>query len=248
MGWGRILSIMLMLASGAAAAQAPWPTQQQPRQQQQAAWPAQQQPQQQQQAAWPAQQPQQQSSWPSQQQQSPAQSAWPSQQAGAAPGAPMMAPGGGMPAGGGMPPGGGMMSPMGQGGGQMPPCFAEFAKLRGDVEKYGPLVRTAQEQHVAREELCKLFSSMSAASIKWTKFTATKAKECGIPPDAVKQIKGQDDHIAMIKKQVCSGGGGPAAPSLAEALGTDKLPLDESEKKQVKRGGVLDSLTGAPIR
>jgi hypothetical protein len=251
MGWGRILSITLVLGSGSAAAQAPWPTQQQPQQQQQQAWPAQQQSQGQQgQKAWPGQQPQQQqqASWPSQQQQAPAQGAWPAQQA-AMPAAPMMPPGGGMAPGGGAPHGAGMMSPMGPGGGQAPPCFTEFTKLRTEVEKHGAAAKAANEQHVAREELCKVFTNLSSSMTKWARFTAAKAKECGIPPDAVKQIKGQDEHLVKLQKTVCSGGG-PAAPSLAEALGTDKLPLDdiENEKKKVKRGGVLDSLTGAPIR
>src|SRR5207342_2977417 len=58
MGWGRILTVMVVSFAGGAAAQTPWPTQQQP-QQQQAPWPAQQQSKPQGQAAWPAQQPQQ---------------------------------------------------------------------------------------------------------------------------------------------------------------------------------------------
>ena len=55
---GRILTVMVVSFAGGAAAQTPWPTQQQP-QQQQAPWPAQQQSKPQGQAAWPAQQPQQ---------------------------------------------------------------------------------------------------------------------------------------------------------------------------------------------
>jgi hypothetical protein len=261
MGWGRILSIMLVLASGGAAAQAPWPAQQQQPQQQPAQWPSQQPPAQQQPSwpaqqsqgqqkpqggqAWPSQQPQRQANWPAQQQ-PPAQQAWPAQQA-AMPAAPM-GPGGGMAPGGGMmPPGGGGM--MGPGGGGEPPCVAEFHKLRGEFEKRAVAAKSAHEQKQppTREEFCTLISAASAASAKWAKYTVAQGKSCGIPADAVKQIKGQDDYMAKLKKQVCSSGG-PAAPSLAEALGTDKLPLDEGEKKQIKRGGVLDSLTGAPIQ
>jgi hypothetical protein len=234
MGWGRILPVMVILSASGAAAQTPWPTQQQS-QQQQAPWPAQQQsqPQPQGQAAWPAQQPQQSQGTP----------AWPQHHQAAAPGAPMGAPA--------MSPVPGMMSPMGApGGGQPPPCFAEFTKLRTDVEKHGAAAKAANERHVQREEFCKLITALSAASNRWFKFTVAKAKECGIPSDAVTQIKGQDEHLAGLKKQVCSAGpAGPgAAPSLAEALGTDKMPLDDNEKTNVKRGGVLDSLTGAPIR
>jgi hypothetical protein len=233
MGWGRILPVIVVLSAGSAAAQTPWPAQQQSQpQQQQAPWPVQQQQSQPQgQAAWPAQQPQ----------QSQGQAAWPSQHQASMPGAPMSP----MAA-----PGAGTMSPTGAAGGQPPPCFQEFLKLRTEVEKRGAAAKAGNERHVQREELCKLVSALSAASATWTKYTATKAKECGIPADAVAQIKGQDEHLAGLKKQICSAAatGPAAAPSLAEALGTDKMPLDENDKTTVKRGGVLDSLTGAPIR
>src|SRR5215471_3898913 len=116
MGWGRILPVVLVLVASSAAAQTPWPTQQQP-QQQQAPWPAQQ-SQPQGQTAWPAQQPQQLHAAP----------AWPQHQA-AAPTGPMTATAGPAMA----PPGGGMMSPMGTaGGGKPPPCSAVLNKLHSE--------------------------------------------------------------------------------------------------------------------
>jgi len=230
MGWGRILPVMVVVAwASAAAAQTPWPSQQ-PQQQQQA-WPGQ--PQQQKEAAWPSQ---------SQPQQPPQQhpAAWPAHSAAAPGGAPPMMPPGGMSSGG--------MSPMG--GQRPPPCFEEFVKLRGDFEKRAQATKAGSERKVQREEFCKLVTTLAAASSKWTKFTVAKASSCGIPGDAVTQIKAQDEHIGKLKEQVCNAGAQQAGapPSLAEALGTDRLPLDESEKSSVKRGGVLDSLTGTPIR
>jgi hypothetical protein len=232
MGWGRILPVVGVLWGSAAAAQAPWPAQQ-PQQQQQAPWPGAPQQQQQKQAAWPAPQQQQ----PQQQPQHPA--AWPSQSAPPAGAPPLMAPAPGMMGGPG-------------GGGQPPPCFEEFTKLRGEVEKRGAAAKVANEKHAAREEFCKVVAALANASNKWAKFTAAKASSCGIPSEAVTQIKAQDEHLAKLKEQVCNAAAAPAGPggppSLSEALGTDKLPLDDSEKATVKRGGVLDSLTGTPIR
>jgi len=163
-------------------------------------------------------------------------------------GAPMMSPGMGAP---GMSMGGpGMGGPGmgGGGGGQPPPCLTEFLKLRGEVEKRGAAAKAGNEQHVQREEFCKLITALATASNKWTHYSVTKAKECGIPGEAVASIKAQDEHLTGLRKQVCSGGGPAAAPSLAEALGTDKMSLDDNEKAAVKRGGVLDSLTGAPTK
>jgi hypothetical protein len=236
MGWGRVLPVMMVVWATGAAAQAPWPSQQPQQQQQPAAWPGQQSQ---------GQQSQGQQAWPGQKQaaQEPAQpqAAWPSpQQPNAGPVAPMMGMGGGG--------GGGMMSPMGGspgGGGQAPPCFAEFTKLRGEFEKTGAAAKAANEKHVAREEFCKVITALSGASNRWTRYTVAKAAGCGIPAEAVKQIKAQDEHLATLKKNICSAGPvASAAPSLSEALGTDRVQLDEGEKTTIKRGGVLDSLTG----
>ena len=171
MGWGRILTVMVVSFAGGAAAQTPWPTQQQP-QQQQAPWPAQQQSKPQGQAAWPAQQPQ----------QSQGQSAWPQQHQAAAPGAPMTPMG--VP---GMSPGPGMMSPTGPPGGQqVPPCAAVLNKLHSEAEKRGAEAKAAQARHATREELCKLVTNLVAAEGKFTKTAEQEATNCRIPPDAVK--------------------------------------------------------------
>jgi hypothetical protein len=236
MGWGRIVPVVLVLVASSAAAQAPWPTQQQP-QQQQAPWPAQQ-SQPQGQAAWPAQQqsqPQGQAAWPAQQpQQSHAATAWPQHQA-AAPSAPMT------------PMGGGMMSPIG-GGGQVPPCAAVLNKLHAEAEKRGAEAKAGQEKRVPREELCKLVTNLVAAEGKFTKAAEQEATNCRIPPEAIKQMKAGHENLVKVRTALCTAAPGAGPPSLAEALGTDRMPLDETEKTNVKRGGVLDSLTGAPIR
>jgi hypothetical protein len=233
MGWGRILTVMVVSFAGGAAAQTPWPTQQQQQpQQQQAPWPAQQQSKPQGQAAWPAQQPQ----------QSQGQSAWPQQHQAAAPGAPMTPMG--AP---GMSPGPGMMSPMG-GGQQVPPCAAVLNKLHSEAEKRGAEAKAAQARHATREELCKLVTNLVAAEGKFTKTAEQEATNCRIPPDAVKNMKAGHENLVKVRESLCTAAPGAGPPSLAEALGTDKMPLDENEKTNVKRGGVLDSLTGVPIR
>jgi len=245
MGWGRFLPVVVVAWASAAAAQAPWPTQSQ----QQAPWPGQQpqassQQQPQGQAAWPAQQqqPQGQGAWPAQQQQPQAQHAWPSHQAAAAapaaPMTPMMTPGVGAAPG--------MGSPMGRG--QAPPCAAVLTKLHAEAEKRGAEAKAAQQRKVSREEFCKIVTNLVAAEGKFTKTAEQEATNCGIPPEALKQMKAGHEHLLKVKENVCSAGPAAAPPSLSEALGTDRLPLDESEKTLVKRGGVLDSMIGPPAR
>jgi hypothetical protein len=136
------------------------------------------------------------------------------------------------------------------GGGQAPPCFEEFSKLRTEVEKRGVAAKGASERHAPREEFCKVITALAVAAEKWAKYTESKAKGCGIPGDAITQIKAQSEHLGKIKTQICNAGPSPAAgpPSLSEALGTDRAPLDDGNKATAKRGGVLDSMTGAPTR
>jgi hypothetical protein len=91
---------------------------------------------------------------------------------------------------------------------------AEFANLRSGVVEHAAAAKAGSERHVQREELCRLISVLSAASTTWTKYTITKAKQCGIPAEAVAQIKGQDEHLAGLKKQICSGGAAGQKPTL----------------------------------
>ena len=155
-----------------------------------------------------------------------------------APGAPM----GGGPMGGG-PMGGAQM-------GGAPPagipqeCVAQFNAHREEVQKRGIAAKAAGEKKVSREEMCKVVTSYATAEAKWVKYTQDNQARCGIPKDAVDQIKGVHAKTAEIRKQICSAaaqGGAPAAPSLSDALGTTRLPA-ETEKR--KPGGTMDTLTG----
>ena len=142
-----------------------------------------------------------------------------------------------------------MMSPMGPPGGQqVPPCAAVLNKLHSEAEKRGAEAKAAQARHATREELCKLVTNLVAAEGKFTKTAEQEATNCRIPPDAVKQMKAGHENLVKVRESLCTAAPGAGPPSLAEALGTDKMPLDENEKTNVKRGGVLDSLTGVPIR
>jgi len=155
-----------------------------------------------------------------------------------APGAPM----GGGPMGGG-PMGGAQM-------GGAPPagtsqeCVAQFSAHREEVQKRGSAARAGGDKKVTREEMCKLVTSYATAEAKWVKYTVDNQTRCGIPKDAVDQIKGVHAKTAEIRKQICAAGaqgGPPAAPSLSDALGTTRLPA-ETEKR--KAGGTMDTLTG----
>jgi hypothetical protein len=188
---------------------------------------------------WPTDPPQRapaQAPWPSAApQQAPAQTPWP---AAAQPSQPMA-----MPAPSGPMMGGGMM-----GGGPtaaQQACIQEFGKFREEVEKRAMAAKAGSEKKVPREEMCTLVTAYSAAETKWIKFSEDNMTKCGIPKEAVNQIKGVHVHTADARKKICASGpqaGAPAAPSLSDALGTSRLPASAAEKP--KAGGMLDTLTG----
>lgn len=214
---GALAFAVVLLAASAVAARAqmaPWPDA--PRPQPQAApWPASPQP------APP------QAGWPGSPQPAPQQGGWPAspQPAMGAPSAPM-------------------------GAGPTPEqvdCMREFQVFRQEVEKRGLAAKAAGESHKAsREEMCKLVTLYSGAEAKWIKYSADNMSKCGIPKEIVDQIKKAHAHTDDARTKICAAGpagGGGGAPSLSDALGTSRLPSQETERRKAGTG-TLDTLTG----
>jgi hypothetical protein len=132
---------------------------------------------------------------------------------------------------------------------QLPPCYNEFMPLRQEAEKRAGLIRDAAERKSPREEVCKLFGSFAISESKLIKFLETHQASCGIPPDAVKQMKTNHDRTLKTRRQVCSASASnaapPAQPGLSDALGVTRVPTPDS----ISKGrGTWDTLSGNPIR
>ena len=132
-------------------------------------------------------------------------------------------------------------------GAQPPPVCLQFQPIRDQAEKDGTAIKTASDRKASREEICALFNKFVASESKMVNFLVANSKVCGVPPDAIKHVRGQHAKSQQIRKQVCSAGGGgggaPAAPSLSDALGGPALP---DEKPKPGRG-TFDTLTGSPL-
>ncbi|MBO0757692.1 MAG: hypothetical protein J2P54_17725 [Bradyrhizobiaceae bacterium] len=128
--------------------------------------------------------------------------------------------------------------------GNAPPCIAEFTRLRDVVQKTGLAAKAGHDKNASREEMCKLIEAFSAAEDKWVKYTETNAAGCGIPADAVKQIKANHEHSLLIRKQVCAAGPAPGAvaPTLSDALGTNAPSIEAKKSKSS-----FETLTGNPL-
>jgi hypothetical protein len=171
--------------------------------------------------------------WPTDPPGAGASAPWPGER-----GSPMPAPG---------------MSPMGAppqaspfgGGGNVPPCMAEFGKLRDDVEKKGQAAKAAGQRKATREEMCKYITTYSAAELKWVKYTESNVQTCGIPVQIVQQLKQVHSNTEQTKEKICAAAPAAAPPSLHDALGTDRLPTPDTTKSG---SGTLDTLTGSALR
>jgi hypothetical protein len=132
----------------------------------------------------------------------------------------------------------------GGGGGGAPPCVAEFAKLRDDVQKRGLAAKAAGEHKVSREEMCKHIMAYSAAELKWVKYTEANVQTCGIPAEVVQQLKQVHTNTEQTKEKICTAAPAAPPPSLSDALGTSRLPTPDTKKSA---GGTLDTLTGSAL-
>ena len=188
--------------------------------------------------------------WPTDPPQAPPQAPWP----GTAQPAPMQAPtqapwpGSAQPMMGA--PGGGAPMMGAPGGGPTPAqlaCLRQFTQYREEVEKRGLAAKAAGDSHkVSREEMCKLVVAYSAAEGKWIKYSAENMANCGIPREVVEQIKKAHAHTDEARTKICAAGpagGAPSTPSLSDALGTSRLPSEQTEKRKAGTG-TLDTLTG----
>ncbi len=172
--------------------------------------------------------------WPTDPPRPAATAPWPGTGAPAA--APMPAPG--------MSP---MVSPQASPfGGGVPPCMAEFAKLRDDVQKKGLAAKAAGQRKVSREEMCKHITAYSSAELKWVKYTETNVTSCGIPAEVVQQLKQVHTNTEQTKEKICAVAPSAAPPSLSDALGTSRLPTPETTSKT--HSGTLDTLTGSVLQ
>jgi len=131
--------------------------------------------------------------------------------------------------------------------GNTPPCVAEFMRLREAVEKQGLAAKAAHDKNGSREDMCKAITSFTAAEEKMVKYADANASGCGIPAQAVQQMKGNHVHTLQIRKQVCSAGpaAAPPTPTLSDALGTN--PSADPVASKTGKSNTFDTLTGNPL-
>jgi hypothetical protein len=156
----------------------------------------------------------------------------------------------GMPGSPGMPGmGPGMGSPFEQQAPrQPPPACMQLLANRDETQKHGQALQAAGQKKAPPEEICKLFKAFLAVETKMLKGLEANSATCGVPPEALKQVKAQHNKAEQAAKQVCevaAQGPRPTGPSLSDALGTTPVVPDTSSSK--RGAGTFDTLQGSPL-
>ena len=126
-------------------------------------------------------------------------------------------------------------------------CAKNFGQLREDAQKKANALQNASKNKVSPKVACGLFNAFSAAELRMIKYAQANTTKCGVPPQAVDQMKTQHQKTDDIRGKVCQAAAqqpaGPVAPSLSDAL---TAPIANSENIKTGRG-TFDTLTGTPL-
>lgn len=132
--------------------------------------------------------------------------------------------------------------------GDKPPCFDEFTALKNEAQARAAAVQAAQKKKITAPEACQLLTRFTDAEAKFVKFAQKNVQTCGIPEQAVQQMKASHDSSNGLRKRVCDAASAqqqrPAGPSLSDALGTTRVPDTSSAKKG---NGTFDTITGSSL-
>jgi hypothetical protein len=132
---------------------------------------------------------------------------------------------------------------------QMAPQCNDFMKMRADAEQKAGLIRAASSRHAEPKELCTLLQRFAASEGAMLKFLENNKLWCGVPDQAIKNVKTNHDKTLKMRTAVCSGGAvgegpRPRAPSLSEAL---RAPSIDTPANTKTGRGTFDTLTGSPL-
>ena len=139
------------------------------------------------------------------------------------------------------------MSPFGAQPQQPPPACQNLIVMRDETQKAGAALKAAGEKKAPPEEACKLFKAFVAAENKMIKGLEENSQACGVPLDAIKQVKAQHVNVGKMAKQVCDAaaqGPRPTGPSFSEVLGSTPTVPDSNTKQGF---GTFDTLSGSQL-
>lgn len=120
--------------------------------------------------------------------------------------------------------------------------------MRQDAEKKAGAIKAVAARK-QQAEICRAFRTFAAAEAKVVKFVEDNGAECRIPPDALKNMKGNHAKTIEVRNKICDApaAAAPRQPSLSDALGTSRIPQVPGDGAPAKRGSTFDTMTGNPL-
>ena len=133
---------------------------------------------------------------------------------------------------------------------QPPPCVTELISLRQEVDKRFEAAKGGIAKKLGAAEMCRLLTQFADADVKMIKYAEEKGSACGIPAEALKNMKASHIQATGYKKQACDAAANPQqrAPRAAEPTLSDAFAPPSVNGSNTRTGrGTLDSLGGNPI-
>ena len=125
------------------------------------------------------------------------------------------------------------------------PQCAQFPALNAATQQKANAVQAAMKAKADRKEICKLMTSFVAAETLVVKFLVDNKTWCGVPDQAVANVKASHDKSVKFRDAACTEGPSPKVPTLSDAIKTPSVDLEKNTK--TGRGGTFDTLTGNPL-
>jgi translation initiation factor 2B subunit (eIF-2B alpha/beta/delta family) len=75
--------------------------------------------------------------------------------------------------------------------------------LRAEIQKHGTAIQEANKRKASVQEACRLFKSYLSAETKFVNSLEENSQACGVPAEAIKQVREGHAKAGQIGKQVC---------------------------------------------
>jgi hypothetical protein len=83
-----------------------------------------------------------------------------------------------------------------------PPCWDDFMPLREEAQKRATAISVAGKRKADSKEICELFGRFAEAEAKVIQFIEANGQWCGIPPEALSQMKRSQSKANEMRKSV----------------------------------------------
>ena len=84
-----------------------------------------------------------------------------------------------------------------------PPECKELLTRRDELQKHGKAIGTANEKKADVKVACRLFRAYIATEARMLRLMETQGAQCGVPPQAIQQVRGSHAKVQQIGRQVC---------------------------------------------